>query len=59
MLGYQVGINKLPAVIEYLRGCAGKTLVFVHHHDVVERLMTVLAEQGVSGFTGSCVREGS
>ena len=50
---YQVGINKLPAVIEYLKGSTGKTLVFAYHHDVVERLMTALADQGVSGFTGS------
>jgi SNF2 family DNA or RNA helicase len=50
---YQVGINKLPAVIEYLRGCTGKTLVFAHHNGVIERLMTALADQRVSGFTGS------
>ena len=50
---YQVGTNKLPPVIEYLRGCTGKTLVFAYHHDVVERLMTALADQGVSGFTGN------
>jgi SWI/SNF-related matrix-associated actin-dependent regulator of chromatin subfamily A-like protein 1 len=49
---YQVGMAKLPAVIEYLRGCTGKTLVFAYHYDVVERLMTALADQGVSGFTG-------
>ena len=55
---YQVGINKLPAVIEYLRGCTGKTLVFAYHHDVVERLTTALADRGVSGFTGnSSVRD--
>ena len=50
---YQVGMNKLPAVIEYLRGCTGKTLVFAYHHDVIERLMEALADRGVSGFTGS------
>jgi SNF2 family DNA or RNA helicase len=50
---YQVGMNKLPAVIEYLRGCTGKTLVFAYHHDVIERLMEALANQGVCGFTGS------
>jgi SWI/SNF-related matrix-associated actin-dependent regulator 1 of chromatin subfamily A len=50
---HQVGINKLQAVIEYLRGCTGKTLVFAYHHDVIERLMETLADQGVSGFTGS------
>ncbi|MFZ2082377.1 MAG: DEAD/DEAH box helicase [Xanthobacteraceae bacterium] len=49
----QVGMNKLPAVIAYLKGCTGKTLVFAYHHDVIERLMEALAEQGVSGFTGS------
>jgi hypothetical protein len=32
---YQVGMAKLPAVIRYLRGCTGKTLVFAHHHDVM------------------------
>lgn len=50
---YQVGMNKLPAVIEYLRGCTGKTLVFAYHHDVIEKLMEALGDQGVSGFTGS------
>jgi SNF2 family DNA or RNA helicase len=49
----QVGMNKLPAVIEYLKGCTGKTLVFAYHHDVIERLKEALADQGVSGFTGS------
>ncbi len=49
---YQVGMNKLPAVIEYLRECIGKTIVFAYHHDVIERLMEALADKGVSGFTG-------
>ena len=46
-------MNKLPAVIEYLRGRTGKTLVFAYHHDVIERLVEALGDQGVSGFTGS------
>jgi SWI/SNF-related matrix-associated actin-dependent regulator 1 of chromatin subfamily A len=50
---HQVGINKLPAVIECLKRSTGKTLVFAHHHDVIERLMEALADHGVSGFTGS------
>ena len=50
---HQVGMNKLPAVIEYLKGSTGKTLVFAYHHDVIERLMEAVADQGVSGFTGS------
>jgi hypothetical protein len=50
---HQVGMNKLPAVIEYLRGRTGKTLVFAYHHDVIARLMEALVDQGVSGFTGS------
>ena len=55
---YQVGLAKLPAVIKYLRGCTGKTLVFAHHHDVIERLMEALGDRGVSGFTGgSSLRE--
>jgi SWI/SNF-related matrix-associated actin-dependent regulator of chromatin subfamily A-like protein 1 len=49
---YQVGMNKLPAVIEYLRGCTGKTIVFAYHHNVIERLMEALSDQGVAGFTG-------
>ena len=49
----QVGMNKLPAVIEYLKGSTGKTLVFAYHHDVIERLMAASADQGVTGFTGS------
>jgi SWI/SNF-related matrix-associated actin-dependent regulator 1 of chromatin subfamily A len=49
---YQVGMNKVPAVIEYLRGCAGKTLVFAYHHDVIERLVEALGDRGVTGFTG-------
>lgn len=50
---HQVGIRKLPAVIEYLKGCTGKTLVFAHHHDIIARLKQALADRGVSGFTGS------
>jgi SWI/SNF-related matrix-associated actin-dependent regulator of chromatin subfamily A-like protein 1 len=50
---HQVGTAKLPAVIRYLRGCIGKTLVFAHHHDVIESLMEALADRGVSGFTGA------
>jgi SWI/SNF-related matrix-associated actin-dependent regulator of chromatin subfamily A-like protein 1 len=50
---HQVGMNKLPAVIEYLKGSAGKTLVFAYHRDVIERLMEALADRGVAGFTGS------
>jgi SWI/SNF-related matrix-associated actin-dependent regulator of chromatin subfamily A-like protein 1 len=50
---YQVGTAKLPAVVRYLRDCTGKTLVFAHHHDVVESLMEALADRGVSGFTGA------
>jgi SWI/SNF-related matrix-associated actin-dependent regulator 1 of chromatin subfamily A len=46
-------MNKLPAVIEYLKGSTGKTLVFAYHHDVIARLMEVLADRGVAGFTGS------
>ena len=50
---HQVGVHKLPAVIEYLKGTTGKTLVFAYHHDVIERLMEAVADQGVCGFTGS------
>ena len=50
---HQVGMNKLPAVIAYLKGCTGKTIVFAYHHDVIERLVQALADRGVSGFTGS------
>ena len=50
---HQVGMNKLPAVIEYLKGSTGKTLVFAYHHDVVARLMEAVADRGVAGFTGS------
>ena len=50
---YQVGMNKLPTVIEYLKGCTGKTLVFAYHHDVIARLVEAMADQGVSRFTGS------
>ena len=50
---HQVGMNKLSAVIEYLNGSTGKILVFAHHHDVIERLREAVADQGVSGFTGS------
>jgi SWI/SNF-related matrix-associated actin-dependent regulator of chromatin subfamily A-like protein 1 len=50
---HQVGMNKLPAVIEYLKGCTGKTLVFAYHRDVIARLMEAVAGRGVAGFTGS------
>jgi SWI/SNF-related matrix-associated actin-dependent regulator 1 of chromatin subfamily A len=46
-------MNKVPAVIEYLRGCTGKTLVFAYHRDVIDRLVEALEDRGVSGFTGS------
>jgi SNF2 family DNA or RNA helicase len=50
---HQVGMYKLPTVIEYLKGSTDKTLVFAYHHDVIERLMEAVADRGVSGFTGS------
>ena len=50
---HQVGMNKLPAVIEYLKACTGKTLVFAYHHEVIARLMEAVADRGVAGFTGS------
>jgi SWI/SNF-related matrix-associated actin-dependent regulator 1 of chromatin subfamily A len=50
---HEVGIHKLPAVIEYLRGCTEKTLVFAYHHDVIERLVDALRDRGVSWFTGA------
>jgi SWI/SNF-related matrix-associated actin-dependent regulator 1 of chromatin subfamily A len=50
---HQVGMNKLLAVIEYVKGSTGKTLVFAYHHDVIERLMVAVADRGVVGFTGS------
>ena len=56
---HQVGMNKVPAVIEYLKEATGKTLVFAYHHDVIARLMEVLADRGVVGFTGSSSLEGS
>ena len=49
---YRVGLAKLPAVIEYLRSCAGKTLVFAYHHDVIDKLTKALRDRGVTGFTG-------
>jgi SWI/SNF-related matrix-associated actin-dependent regulator of chromatin subfamily A-like protein 1 len=50
---HQVGMNKQPAVIEYLKEATGKTLVFAYHHDVIARLMEAVADRGVAGFTGS------
>ena len=35
---HQVGMNKLPAVIEYLKASTGKTLVFAYHHDVIAQI---------------------
>jgi hypothetical protein len=49
---YQVGLKKVPAVIDYLRTCTGKTLVFAYHHDVILALVTALADRGVAWFTG-------
>ena len=46
-------MNKLPAVIEYLKEATGKTLVFAYHHDVIARLMVAVADRGVAAFTGS------
>lgn len=50
---YQVGMNKVPAVIDYLRTCTGKTLVFAYHHDVIMALVAALADRSVAWFTGS------
>ena len=52
-LRYQVGIQKVPAVIDYLRTCTGKTLVFAYHHDVIMALVAALADRSVAWFTGS------
>ena len=52
-LRYQVGMNKVPAVIDYLRTCTGKTLVFAYHHDVIMALVAALADRSVAWFTGS------
>jgi SWI/SNF-related matrix-associated actin-dependent regulator 1 of chromatin subfamily A len=49
---YHVGMNKLPAIIDYLRTCTGKTLVFAYHHDVIMALVAALADRGVAWFTG-------
>jgi len=50
---YQVGMNKVPAVIDYLRtSCTGKTVVFAYHHDVIMALVAALADRGVAWFTG-------
>jgi SNF2 family DNA or RNA helicase len=49
---HQVGMNKLPAVIDYLRTCTGKTLVFAYHHDVIMALVAALTDRGVAWFTG-------
>ena len=49
---YHVGMNKVPAVIDYLRTCTGKTLVFAYHHDVITALVAALADRGVAWFTG-------
>ena len=50
---YQVGMKKVPAVIDYLRTCAGKTLVFAYHNDVIMALVAALEDQGVMWFTGA------
>ncbi len=49
---YHVGMNKVPAVIDYLRTCTGKTLVFAYHHDVIMALVSALADRDVAWFTG-------
>jgi SWI/SNF-related matrix-associated actin-dependent regulator of chromatin subfamily A-like protein 1 len=49
---YQVGMNKVPAVIDYLRTCTGKTIVFAYHHNVIMALVSALADRGVAWFTG-------
>ena len=49
---YQVGMNKVPAAIDYLRDCSGKTLVFAYHHEVINNLAAAVADRGVVSFTG-------
>jgi SNF2 family DNA or RNA helicase len=48
---HHLGMNKLPAVIEYLKGSTGKTLVFAYHHDCYRQI-----DGGVGGPRGVWVQ---
>jgi len=51
---YEVGVAKLNRVLDYLKRCTRKTLVFAYHHEVIEALATALQHAGhnVVTFTG-------
>ena len=51
---YEVGVAKFNKVLEYLKSCTLKTLVFAYHHEVIEGLATGLRSAGhnVVTFTG-------
>lgn len=45
-------IAKIPYVLEHLRNCSGKVLIFAHHHAVIDALMLDLGAEAVC-ITGS------
>ncbi len=51
---YEVGVAKFNSVLEYLKRCTRKTLVFAYHHELIEGLATALQRAGynVVTFTG-------
>jgi SWI/SNF-related matrix-associated actin-dependent regulator 1 of chromatin subfamily A len=51
---YEVGVAKFNRVLQYLKRCTRKTLVFAYHHEVIEGLATALRRAGhhVVTFTG-------
>jgi SWI/SNF-related matrix-associated actin-dependent regulator 1 of chromatin subfamily A len=48
---YEVGVAKLDAVLEYLKGRTEKTLVFAYHHEIIEGLKTALRRAGFEVVT--------
>lgn len=51
---YEVGVAKWSKVLEYLKGCKSKTLVFAYHHEIIDGLAAGLRKAGhhVVTFTG-------
>jgi SNF2 family DNA or RNA helicase len=48
---YEVGVAKFDNVLEYLKSCTSKTLVFAYHHEVIEGLATGLRSAGYNVVT--------
>lgn len=49
---HEVAQAKIPDVIEHLKSCGTKTVVFAHHKDVVAAIVNAVQDEGVVSVTG-------